>query len=102
MFIQSERDIIEYMKLSNLHNFAYELEFLLTQSQFFLTYDFSNQSVIKYLLRFDSFELVSCLLKSERFQSAVFESCLFRRLIKPFKKTYKILQKYNRAHMKCS
>jgi hypothetical protein len=40
----------------------YEVDFLMTQIVFFDEYDFSNQTILKYLLHFDNLKLIKKLL----------------------------------------
>jgi hypothetical protein len=54
LFIRSEKDIINFMSLSLKYPHDHEISFLLTQSRFFIDYDFDNRAVIRYLLHLDS------------------------------------------------
>jgi hypothetical protein len=61
-FIQSEKDLINFMT-SNI-NFPnnYEADFLMTQFVFFTEYDFSNNTILQYLLQFDNLKFLRRLL----------------------------------------
>jgi hypothetical protein len=50
------------MGLNVTHPNNYETDFLLTQFIFFNDYDFSNKTILQYLLQFDNLKLLKKLV----------------------------------------
>jgi len=81
------------MNLNLKYSNNFEIEFILSQINFFKDYDFNNISIIKYLLNYDNLRLTTFLLNSTAFNQRIFNLGLYMQIVKPSKKIYKILQK---------
>lgn len=88
------------MTLNLNYNNPFEIDFLLSQLAFFDTYDFTNISIIKHLLNYDHFSLTTLLLSHPALPQKIFPLALYRRLLRPNKKTYKLLQQRDLQYRK--
>lgn len=92
-FIQSEKDFINFMNLNITYPNNFEADFLITQYAFFIDYDFSNKAILQYLVQLDSLKLFRKLLLLPNYTQMMFSLGIYKKLLKPNKKIFKLLLK---------